>query len=192
MGKINSLSLDLETYSDVDLNKCGVYKYAQSHAFEILLFGVSVNGGEVQVYDLAQGESVPMEIVKALTDNSVLKWAFNASFERVCLSVWLQRYYPQYFESYSIHEDTVGDYLAPSAWRCSMVWSAYMGLPLSLAGVRAVHGLPEQKRKKAKTSFAISVFYAGRHKATAAGQEICRNMMQISGRPSRHQGLLSE
>lgn len=113
MGKINSLSLDLETYSDVDLNKCGVYKYAQSHAFEILLFGVSVNGGEVQVYDLAQGESVPMEIVKALTDNSVLKWAFNASFERVCLSVWLQRYYPQYFESYSIHEDTVGDYLAP-------------------------------------------------------------------------------
>ncbi len=113
MGKINSLSLDLETYSDVDLNKCGVYKYAQSHAFEILLFGVSVNGGEVQVYDLAQGESVPMEIVKALTDNSVLKWAFNASFERVFLSVWLQRYYPQYFESYSIHEDTVGDYLAP-------------------------------------------------------------------------------
>lgn len=111
MEKINSLSLDLETFSDVDLNKCGVYKYAQSSAFEILLFGVSVNGGEVQVYDLAQRESVPMEIIKALMDNSVLKWAFNASFERVCLSVWLQRYYPQYFESYSIHEDTVGDYL---------------------------------------------------------------------------------
>lgn len=91
MEKINSLSLDLETYSDVDLNKCGVYKYAQSSAFEILLFGVSVNGGEVQVYDLAQGESVLMEIIKALMDISVLKWAFNASFERVCLSVWLQR-----------------------------------------------------------------------------------------------------
>lgn len=89
MEKINSLSLKLETYSDVDLNKCGVYKYAQSSAFEILLFGVSVNGGEVQVYDLAQGESVPVEIIKALTDNSVLKWSFNASFERVCLSVWL-------------------------------------------------------------------------------------------------------
>lgn len=150
MEKINSLSLDLETYSDVDLNKCGVYKYAQSSAFEILLFGVSVNGGEVQVYDLAQGESVPMEIIKALTDNSVLKWAFNASFERVCLSVWLQTYYPQYFESYSIHEDTAGDYLDPSAWRCSMVWSAYMGLPLSLAGAGAVLGLSEQKLKEGK------------------------------------------
>lgn len=150
MEKINSLSLDLETFSDVDLNKCGVYKYAQSSAFEILLFGVSVNGGEVQVYDLAQGESVPMEIIKALTDNSVLKWAFNASFERVCLSVWLQRYYPQYFESYSIHEDTVGDYLDPSAWRCSVVWSAYMGLPLSLAGAGAVLGLSEQKLKEGK------------------------------------------
>ena len=150
MEKINSLSLDLETFSDVDLNKCGVYKYAQSSAFEILLFGVSVNGGEVQVYDLAQGESVPMEIIKALTDNSVLKWAFNASFERVCLSVWLQKHYPQYFESYSIHEDTVGDYLDPSAWRCSMVWSAYMGLPLSLAGAGAVLGLSEQKLKEGK------------------------------------------
>ena len=150
MEKINSLSLDLETFSDVDLNKCGVYKYAQSSAFEILLFGVSVNGGEVQVYDLAQGESVPLEIIKALTDNSVLKWAFNASFERVCLSVWLQKHYPQYFESYSIHEDTVGDYLDPSAWRCSMVWSAYMGLPLSLAGAGAVLGLSEQKLKEGK------------------------------------------
>lgn len=150
MEKINSLSLDLETFSDVDLNKCGVYKYAQSSAFEILLFGVSVNGGEVQVYNLAQGESVPMEIIKALTDNSVLKWAFNASFERVCLSVWLQRYYPQYFESYSVHKDTVGDYLDPSAWRCSMVWSAYMGLPLSLAGAGAVLGLSEQKLKEGK------------------------------------------
>lgn len=150
MEKINSLSLDLETFSDVDLNKCGVYKYAQSSAFEILLFGVSVNGGEVQVYDLAQGESVPMEIIKALADDSVLKWAFNASFERVCLSVWLQRCCPQYFESYSVHEDTVGDYLDPSAWRCSMVWSAYMGLPLSLAGAGAVLGLSEQKLKEGK------------------------------------------
>ncbi len=150
MEKINTLSLDLETYSDVDLNKCGVYKYTQSPAFEILLFGVSVNGGEVQVYDLAQGETVPMEIIKALSDASVLKWAFNASFERVCLSVWLRRYYPEYFESYSIHEDTVGDYLDPTSWRCSMVWSAYMGLPLSLAGTGAVLGLSEQKLKEGK------------------------------------------
>lgn len=150
MEKINSLSLDLETFSDVDLNKCGVYKYAQSQVFEILLFGVSVNGGEVRVYDLAQGETVPVEIIKALTDDSVLKWAFNASFERVCLSVWLRRYYPQHFCSYSINEDTVGDYLDHTAWRCSMVWSAYMGLPLSLAGVGAVLGLEEQKLKEGK------------------------------------------
>lgn len=146
--KIHNLSLDIETFSDVELSKCGVYKYTQSPAFEILLFGVSVNGGDVQVYDLAQGESVPVEIIKALTDNSVLKWAFNASFERVCLSVWLQRYYPQYFESYSVREDTVENYLDPSAWRCSMVWSAYMGLPLSLAGAGAVLGLLEQKTER--------------------------------------------
>lgn len=148
--KIHNLSLDIETFSDVELSKCSVYKYTQSPAFEILLFGVSVNGGDVQVYDLAQGESVPVEIIKALTDNSVLKWAFNVSLERVCLSVWLQRYYPQYFESYSVREDTVENYLDPSAWRCSMVWSAYMGLPLSLAGAGAVLGLLEQKLKEGK------------------------------------------
>lgn len=132
MGKINTLSIDIESYSDVDLQKCGVYKYAQSPNFEILLFGVSVNGGEVMVYDLAQGEELPMDIITALTDDTITKWAFNAAFERVCLSVWLQRNYPQCFCSYSIHEDTVGDYLDPATWKCSRIWSAYMGLPLSL------------------------------------------------------------
>ena len=150
MGKIKTLSIDIESYSDVDLQKCGVYKYAQSSAFEILLFGVSVNGGEVEVYDLAQGEEIPMEIIDALTDDTVTKWAFNASFERVCLSVWLGRNYPQHFCSYSINEDTVGDYLAPASWKCSMIWSAYMGLPLSLAGAGAVLGLEEQKLKEGK------------------------------------------
>lgn len=150
MEKIQTLSLDLETFSDVDLQKCGVYKYAQSPNFEILLFGVSVNGGEVVVYDLAQGDTVPMEIVEALTDDTVTKWAFNAAFERICLSVWLQRNYPAYFRSYSIDEDTVGDYLDPSAWKCSMIWAAYMGLPLSLAGAGTVLGLEEQKLKEGK------------------------------------------
>lgn len=150
MEKIQSLSLDLETFSDVDLQKCGVYKYAQSPNFEILLFGVSVNGGEVVVYDLAQGDTVPMEIVEALTDDTVTKWAYNAAFERICLSVWLQRNYPAYFHSYSIDEDTVGDYLDPSAWKCSMIWAAYMGLPLSLAGAGTVLGLEEQKLKEGK------------------------------------------
>ena len=136
MEKIKTLSIDLETFSDVDLSKCGVYKYVGSPAFEILLFGVSVNGGDVVVYDLANGEEIPAEILSALTDNSVLKWAFNASFERVCLSKYLGL--------------PVGEYLDPQSWRCSMIWSAYMGLPLSLAGAGAVLGLPEQKLKEGK------------------------------------------
>lgn len=150
MGKIQTLSIDIESYSDADLQKCGVYKYAQSSNFEILLFGVSVNGGEVIVYDLAQGEELPMDIITALADDTVTKWAFNAAFERVCLSVWLQRNYPQCFCSYSINEDTVGDYLDPAAWKCSCVWSAYMGLPLSLAGTGTVLELEEQKLKEGK------------------------------------------
>lgn len=145
---MKTISIDLETYSDVDLQKCGVYKYAQSENFEILLFGYSVDGGEVSVVDIAQGEIIPDEIIKALADERVIKWAFNASFERVCLSEYLRKYYEKDFISYSIDEDTVGEYLDPSSWRCSMIWSAYMGLPLSLAG--AVLGLEEQKLTEGK------------------------------------------
>jgi hypothetical protein len=144
------ISIDLETFSDVDLQKCGVYKYVQSPNFEILLFGYSVDGGEVQVVDLACREKIPMEIIEALIDDTVTKWAFNAAFERVCLSAWLHRNHPQYFQSYSITEDTVGNYLEPASWKCSCVWSAYMGLPLSLAGAGAVLGLEEQKLKEGK------------------------------------------
>ena len=145
MKKIRELSIDVETYSDYDLKKCGVYKYASSPNAELLLFGYSVNNGPVEVIDVARGEKIPEQILKALTDESVIKWAYNASFERIFLSVWLKRNYPQYFESYSIPEDTVGDYLDPSAWRCSLVWGAYMGLPLSLKGIGAVLKLDEQK-----------------------------------------------
>lgn len=99
---MKAISIDLETYSDVDLQKCGVYKYAQSENFEILLFGYSVDGGEVIVIDLAQGETIPDEIIKALTDDNVTKWAFNAAFERVCLSEYLRRYYEKDFRSYII------------------------------------------------------------------------------------------
>lgn len=148
---IKTLSIDLETFSDVDLKKCGVYKYAESPNFEILLFGVSVNGGEVIVYDLASGDTVPEEIIKALSDDSVTKWAYNASFERICLSAWLRRNYPQHFCSYSIDEDTVGNYLDPSSWKCSLVWGAYMGLPLSLEGIGAVLKLDSQKMSEGKS-----------------------------------------
>lgn len=150
MTKNKFLSIDIETYSSVDLTKCGVYKYAESPDAEVLLFAYSINGGEVTVIDIARGEEIPEEVLAALTDNSIIKWAFNAAFERVFLSIWLQRNYPQYFRSYSILEDTVGNYLDPSSWRCSMIWSAYMGLPLSLEGVGAVLNLEDQKMKEGK------------------------------------------
>lgn len=150
MEDIKTLSLDLETYSDVDLGKCGVYRYAESPSFEVLLLGYAINGGEVHVIDLALGEKIPEEILNALADDSITKWAFNASFERVCLSYWLRKHFPDKFSSYSIPEDTVGGYLDPSSWRCSMIWSAYMGLPLSLEGVGTVLKLGEQKLKEGK------------------------------------------
>lgn len=150
MGKIKTLSLDLETYSSVSLKKAGVYPYAESPDFEILLFGYSVNGGPVQVVDIACGEQIPEPVLSALTDDTVLKWAFNASFERICLSYWLQRHHPEHFKSYSIPEDSVRNYLNPEAWRCSMVWSAYIGLPLSLEGASAVLKLDDQKLSEGK------------------------------------------
>ena len=148
--KIEFISLDLETRSSIDITKAGVYKYAESPDFDILLFGVSVNGGSVAVYDLASGDKVPEEIIKALSDDSVTKWAYNASFERVCLSVWLRRNYPQYFSTYSIEGDPVQKYLDPAAWKCTLVWAAYNGLPLSLDKVGAVLGFEEQKLKEGK------------------------------------------
>lgn len=148
--KIEFISLDLETRSSIDITKAGVYKYAESPDFDILLFGVSVNGGPVAVYDLASGNKVPEEIIKALSDDSVTKWAYNASFERVCLSVWLRRNYPQYFSTYSIGGDPVQKYLNPAAWKCTLVWAAYNGLPLSLDKVGAVLGFEEQKLKEGK------------------------------------------
>ena len=150
MEDIKTLSLDLETYSDVDLGKCGVYRYAESPSFEVLLFGYAINGGKVHVIDLALGEKLPEEILNALTDDNITKWAFNASFERVCLSYWLRKHYPDKFNSYSIPEDSVKGYLNPSSWRCCMIWSAYMGLPLSLEGVGTVLKLGEQKLKEGK------------------------------------------
>ena len=137
--KMNVMSIDLETRSSVDINKAGVYRYAQSPDFDILLFGVSIDGGPVVVYDLAAGDEVPEQILHALQDPDVEKWAYNASFERVCLSEWLRR-----------KDLLAGDYLEPESWRCSMIWAAYNGLPLGLAKCGAVLGLEEQKLKEGK------------------------------------------
>ena len=147
---MKNIGLDLETYSSVDLTKAGVYKYTEAPDFDILLFGYSVDGGPVQVVDLASGEKLPEEIVAALTDDAVTKWAFNAQFERICLSRWLRDHGGFDNTGYSIPQDTVGDYLDPAAWRCTMVWSATMGLPLSLEGVGAVLGLDKQKLTEGK------------------------------------------
>lgn len=149
MSKIETLSIDIETYSSVDLGKCGVYKYAESPDAEVLLFAYSVNNEPVTVIDVANGESIPEEILNALTDPAVTKWAFNATFERIFLSIWLKRYYPQYFQSYGL-DDATQNYLDPSSWKCTMIWAAYMGLPLSLECVGAVLGLEEQKLKEGK------------------------------------------
>ena len=146
---IKTISIDLETYSSVPI-KNGVYPYAEAPDSEILLFAYSINGEPVIVIDVASGEEIPEYILKALTDDTVEKWAFNAAFERIFLSYWLKRNHPEYFKSYSIPEDSVGNYLDPSSWKCSMIWSAYMGLPLSLEGVGAVLGLEEQKLKEGK------------------------------------------
>jgi len=146
---IKKISIDLETYSSIPI-KYGIYPYAESPDAEILLFGYSIDDKPVIVVDVANGEEIPDYILKALTDDSVIKWAFNASFERIFLSYWLKRNYPEYFETYSIPEDSVSNYLNPSSWRCSMIWSAYMGLPLSLEGVGAVLGLEQQKLKEGK------------------------------------------
>lgn len=173
MAEITSLEIDIESFSSVDLKKCGVYKYAESPDFEILLFGVSVDGGEVTVYDLASGDTVPEEIIRALSDDSVIKWAYNASFERVCLSVWLRRNYPQHFSSYSIEGDTVWNYLDPSSWRCSLVWGAYMGLPLSLEGIGKVLKLENQKMAEGK---ALIRYFCVPCKPTKANGGRMRNL----------------
>lgn len=133
---MKTLSIDIETYSPEPLAKCGVYRYCQAPEFEMLLFGYSVDSGPVQVVDLAAGERIPADVLAALTDPAVSKWAFNAQFERVCLSRYLG--YP------------VGRYLDPDSWYCTMVWSATLGLPLSLEGVGAVLGLEKQKLKEGK------------------------------------------
>ncbi|WP_392654959.1 DNA polymerase [Dehalococcoides sp. THU4] len=174
---MRTLSIDIETYSSYDLSKCGVYKYTESPDFEILLFGYSVDDGEVQVIDLATGEHLPPEILNALTDDNVQKWAFNANFERVCLS--------RYLSDMDISLDPFADnhhsaeilgkakYLNPASWRCAMIWSAYMGLPLSLEGAGAVLGLEKQKLTEGKD---LIRYFCSPCKPTATNGQRTRNL----------------
>lgn len=135
---IKELSIDIETYCAIDLRKSGFYRYAEDDSFELLLFAVSVDNGPVTVYDLSK-EKLPQDILEALADDRVIKWAFNASFERICLSNWLKKYHPELLSD---------GFLSPNSWRCSMIWSAYLGLPLSLKGVGTVLKLKDQKMRE--------------------------------------------
>lgn len=174
---MKNLSIDIETYSGYDLSKCGVYKYAESPDFEIILFGYSIDGGEVYIVDFSAGETLPPEILDALTDDNVQKWAFNANFERVCLS--------RHLADMGISLDPFADshhsaavfgkakYLNPASWRCVMVWSAYMGLPLSLEGAGAVLGLEKQKLTEGKE---LIRYFCSPCKPTAANGQRTRNL----------------
>lgn len=135
---MKTISMDVETYSSEDLRKCGVYRYCEAPDFEILLFAYSVDGGEVQLVNLASGEKLPEEIIKAVTDDSIIKWAWNANFERVCLSRYLRDL------------GVIAGYLNPEGWRCDMVWAATLGLPFSLEGTGAVLGLDKRKLTEGK------------------------------------------
>lgn len=152
---MRTLSIDIETYSSVDLAKSGVYRYTESPDFEVMLFGYSVDGGDVHVVDIISGDVIPPDIITALTNENVIKWAFNANFERVCLSRYL------------------GLRIPPTSWRCSMVWSAYMGLPLSLAGVGAVLGLDKQKLIEGKD---LIKYFCSPCKPTAVNGKRTRNL----------------
>lgn len=153
------IEIDIETYAEVDLSKCGVYRYAEDPSFEILLFGYSVDGGPVRVIDLASGEQIPDDIIEGIKDDSVIKWAFNAQFERICLSA--------FFSDGSIH------YLNPSSWRCSMIWAATLGLPLSLEGVGAVLKLKDQKMAEGKS---LIRYFSGPCAPTKANAGRARNL----------------
>ena len=148
--EINMITIDIETRSDKDISKCGIYAYTDTPYFDILLFAYSIDEQPVQVVDMANGEEIPESILAALADENVVKRAFNVNFERVCLSKYLRKNYPQYFQSYSIDEDTVGDFLNPESWHCSMIHARTLGLLLSLAEVGKVLGIEQQKMTEGK------------------------------------------
>ena len=148
--EINMITIDIETRSDKDISKCGVYAYTDTPYFDILLFAYSIDEQPVQVVDMANGEEIPESILAALADENVVKRAFNCNFERVCLSKYLRENHPQYFQSYSIDEDTVGDFLNPESWHCSMIHARTLGLLLSLAEVGKVLGIEQQKMTEGK------------------------------------------
>ena len=148
---IHTLSIDLETRSGADLKKTGVYRYTEDPEFDILLFGYSADGGPVDVIDVASGEPIPEEILQAVVSEETVKWAYNATFERICLSAWLRKHRPDLFRGYGDESDSTRNYLNPASWHCSMVWAATLGLPLSLESVGSILKLQDQKMTEGKS-----------------------------------------
>ena len=142
--------MDIETKSNKDLTKCGVYAYTESEHFDILLLAYSVDGGDVKIIDTACGEKIPADILGALTDENIIKQAFNVNFERICLSAYIRKHYPEYFKSYGNADDAVGNYLNPRSWECTMIHSRYLGLPSSLAQVGEVLKIKDEKMTEGK------------------------------------------
>lgn len=155
---MKTISIDIETYSSVNLQKAGVYKYAESEDFEVLLFAYAIDNHETIIVDLAKGETIPVAVLDALQDETIIKWAFNAQFERVCLSRYLGL--------------KQGEFLNSKSWRCSMIWSAYLGLPLSLEKVGQVLGLDKQKLSEGKD---LIRYFCVPCKPTKGNQERTRN-----------------
>lgn len=160
---MKKISIDIETFSSEDIGRAGVYRYAESPDFEILLFGYSVDEGPVQVVDMAMGERIPDEVLRAIASDDVIKWAFNATFERVCLSTYIKKLRPDLFRR---------RYFDAKSWRCSMIWCAYLGLPLSLKAAGAVLGLDKQKMEEGKD---LIRFFCTPCRATKANEGRTRN-----------------
>jgi len=173
---MKTLNIDIETFSSYDLKKCGVYKYTEASDFEVLLFGYAIDSGAINVVDLAAGETIPANVLNALTDDTVQKWAFNANFERVCLSRYLRdmgiSLDPFADNHHSAEVLGLAKYLNPDSWRCTMIWSAYLGMPLSLEGVGAVLGLEKQKLTSGKE---LIRYFCSPCKPTASNGQRTRN-----------------
>lgn len=170
---MKNLSIDIETYSSVNLGKSGVYRYAESDDFEILLFSYSADHGPIQVIDMACGEEMPENVRRALTDDSVEKWAFNAQFERVCLSAWFRRNHPEEVKELNKKDKSLRGFLNPKAWKCSRIWAAYMGMPLSLEDVGALLKLENQKMAEGKE---LIRYFCGPCKPTKTNEGRTRNL----------------
>ena len=159
------LTIDIETASDENLDECGVYRYAESEYFNLLLVSYSIDGGPVATVDIDNGDTLPDAILEALTDKNVIKKAFNVNFERICLSVYLRRNYPELLD----FNDAVGNYIDPESWQCDMIHSRYLGMMSSLENMGKLLRLKEKKLSESKE---LIKYFCTPHETKKGTQEI--------------------